>query len=59
MAAGTAVAATGGVTAGAFCFYERPDYQCNDCEKNNADDKCSHIMTPDIVIIGLDPIICT
>ena len=42
MSTSTAVAATGGVAAGAFRFYERMDYKYNNCEKNNADYKCSH-----------------
>ena len=37
MSAGTAIAATRGMTAGAFRFYERMDYKYNNCEKNNAD----------------------
>ena len=37
MTTGSAVAATGGVAAGAFCFYKRTYYKCNYSEKNNAD----------------------
>ena len=47
MSAGTAVAATGGVAAGALSLYERTYYKYNNQEKNNADYQCSHIiMTP-------------
>ena len=37
MSTSTTVAATGGVAAGAFRFYERMDYKYNNCEKNNTD----------------------
>ena len=35
----------GGMAAGALCFYERSDYKCHNCEKNNADYQCSHKIT--------------
>ena len=48
MTTGTAVAATGGVAAGALSFYEREDYEYNNSKENDADYQGSHKITPDM-----------